>query len=147
MILRLCVSAILDNDVHAGTLDEKGALALMTGEAFEAEGEAVGKWKRAQLTSAQLATYFYGFNEMMALRTAREGARIHPARLSRQAVELRSALDAAHQGDHDRRRALSRGAGPLDGFDGAADVMFPVQVLWRRSVQLVLTCSSTGGRC
>ncbi|MEP7127200.1 MAG: DUF885 domain-containing protein [Byssovorax sp.] len=74
MILRLCVNAILDNEVHAGTLDEKGALALMTGEAFQEEGEAVGKWKRAQLTSAQLTTYFYGFSEMMSLRAQLEKA-------------------------------------------------------------------------
>ena len=68
MLLRLFVNAILDNEVHAGTLDEKGALALMMNEAFQEEGEAVGKWKRAQLTSAQLTTYFYGFTEMMSLR-------------------------------------------------------------------------------
>jgi uncharacterized protein (DUF885 family) len=74
MMLRLCVNAILDNEVHAGTLDEKGALALMTNEAFQEEGEAVGKWKRAQLTSAQLTTYFYGFTEMMNLRTELEKA-------------------------------------------------------------------------
>ncbi len=74
MILRLCVNAILDNEVHAGSLDEKGALALMMNEAFQEEGEAVGKWKRAQLTSAQLSTYFYGFTEMMALRAQLEKA-------------------------------------------------------------------------
>ena len=74
MMLRLCVNAILDSEVHAGLLDEKGALALMTNEAFQEEGEAVGKWKRAQLTSAQLTTYFYGFTEMMSLRTELEKA-------------------------------------------------------------------------
>ena len=45
-------------------MDEKAALALMMGEAFQEDGEAVGKWKRARLTSAQLTTYFYGFTEM-----------------------------------------------------------------------------------
>ena len=74
MLLRLCVNAILDNEVHAGTLDEKGALALMMNEAFQEEGEAVGKWKRAQLTSAQLTTYYYGFTEMVALRGQLEKA-------------------------------------------------------------------------
>lgn len=74
MLLRLAVNAILDHDVHAGTLDEKGALALMTNEAFQEEGEAVGKWKRARLTSAQLTTYYYGFTEMMALRAELEKA-------------------------------------------------------------------------
>lgn len=32
------------------------------------EGEAVGKWRRARLTSAQLTTYFYGFSQMMKMR-------------------------------------------------------------------------------
>ncbi len=72
MVLRLAANAILDHDVHAGQMDEKQALALMTGEAFQEEGEAIGKWKRARLTSAQLTTYFYGFTEFMKLRKAAE---------------------------------------------------------------------------
>jgi uncharacterized protein (DUF885 family) len=72
MVLRLAANAILDHDVHAGTMDEKGALALMQGEAFQEEGEAVGKWTRARLTSAQLTTYFYGFTEFMKLRVVAE---------------------------------------------------------------------------
>ena len=70
MVLRLAANAILDHDVHAGTMDEKAALALMQGEAFQEEGEAVGKWTRARLTSAQLTTYFYGFTEFAKLRAA-----------------------------------------------------------------------------
>jgi len=69
MVLRLCANAILDHEVHAGTMDEKAALALMMGEAFQEEGEAVGKWRRARLSSAQLTTYYYGFSEMLKLRT------------------------------------------------------------------------------
>ena len=41
------------------------------------EGEAVGKWKRARLTSAQLSTYFVGATEHLELREkakAKEGA-------------------------------------------------------------------------
>jgi uncharacterized protein (DUF885 family) len=72
MVLRLAVNAILDHDVHAGTMDEKAALDLMMKEAFQEEGEAVGKWKRARLSSAQLTTYYYGFTEMMKLRAAHE---------------------------------------------------------------------------
>ncbi len=68
MMLRASANAILDAGIHAGNLEEKDALALMQGEAFQEEGEAVGKWKRARLTSAQLSTYFYGFREMMKLR-------------------------------------------------------------------------------
>src|SRR6185436_12076970 len=74
MVLRLSANAILDHDIHAGTMDEKGALDLMMNEAFQEEGEAVGKWKRARLSSAQLTTYYYGFTEMMRLRQAFEKA-------------------------------------------------------------------------
>lgn len=74
MVLRLCANAILDHDIHAGTMDEKQALALMQGDAFQEEGEAVGKWKRARLSSAQLTTYYYGFSEFMKLRAQLEGA-------------------------------------------------------------------------
>ncbi len=72
MVLRLCANAILDHDIHAGKMDEKGALDLMMKEAFQEEGEAVGKWKRARLSSAQLTTYYYGFTEMMKLRAQHE---------------------------------------------------------------------------
>lgn len=68
MMLRACANAILDHQIHTGTMDEKQALALMEDEAFQEEGEAVGKWRRARLTSAQLTTYFYGFSQMMKLR-------------------------------------------------------------------------------
>lgn len=73
MILRVSCNAILDHEIHAGTMDEKQALALMMNEGFQEEGEAVGKWKRARLTSAQLSTYYYGFNEMARLRASAEG--------------------------------------------------------------------------
>jgi uncharacterized protein (DUF885 family) len=72
MVLRLSANAILDHDIHAGTMDEQAALALMKNEAFQEDGEAVGKWKRARLSSAQLTTYFYGFSELIKLRKAVE---------------------------------------------------------------------------
>lgn len=68
MMLRACANAVLDHSIHAGTMDEKEALSLMKEEAFQEDGEAVGKWRRARLTSAQLTTYFYGYSEMMKLR-------------------------------------------------------------------------------
>ena len=68
MMLRACANAVLDHSIHAGTMDEKEALSLMKEEAFQEDGEAVGKWRRARLTSAQLSTYFYGYSEMMKLR-------------------------------------------------------------------------------
>jgi uncharacterized protein (DUF885 family) len=72
MVLRMSANTLLDHGIHAGTMEEKEALDLMMKEAFQEEGEAVGKWKRARLTSAQLTTYFYGFTEMMKLREAAE---------------------------------------------------------------------------
>jgi uncharacterized protein (DUF885 family) len=72
MVLRLTANAILDHDIQAGDMDEQAALALMKGEAFQEDGEAVGKWKRARLSSAQLTTYFYGFSELLKLRRAAE---------------------------------------------------------------------------
>jgi uncharacterized protein (DUF885 family) len=72
MVLRLAANAVLDHGVHAGAMEEKEALDLMMKDAFQEEGEAVGKWKRARLSSAQLTTYYYGFTEMMKLRAAHE---------------------------------------------------------------------------
>jgi uncharacterized protein (DUF885 family) len=74
MILRATANALLDHGIHAGEMDEKQAMDLMTRDAFQEEGEAAGKWNRARLTSAQLSTYFYGFMEMMKLREAAQGA-------------------------------------------------------------------------
>ncbi|AUX35584.1 MULTISPECIES: DUF885 domain-containing protein [Sorangium] len=73
MVLRMAANAIIDHGVHAGAMDEKEAIALMTRDAFQEEGEAVGKWRRARLTSAQLTTYFHGFTEMMRLRAEHQG--------------------------------------------------------------------------
>jgi uncharacterized protein (DUF885 family) len=72
MVLRLAANAILDHDIHTGSMEEKDALALMKGEAFQEDGEAVGKWKRARLSSAQLTTYYYGFTELLKLRKQAE---------------------------------------------------------------------------
>ncbi len=60
MRLRLILNAILDHGVHAGTLTEEKAVAMLMEEGFQEEGEAVGKWKRACLSSAQLSTYYVG---------------------------------------------------------------------------------------
>jgi len=68
MRLRAICNAILDQSIHAGNMSEKEAMNLMTKEAFQEEGEAVAKWKRARLTSAQLSTYFVGVAEHLELR-------------------------------------------------------------------------------
>src|SRR6266436_3292043 len=70
MRLRAIANAILDQSIHAGNMTEQQAMDLMTKEAFQQEGEAVDKWKRARLTSAQLSTYFVGATEHLDLRAA-----------------------------------------------------------------------------
>jgi uncharacterized protein (DUF885 family) len=72
MRLRAIANAILDQSIHAGDMTEQQAMDFMTKEAFQQEGEAVAKWKRARLTSAQLSTYFVGATEHLDLRAAEE---------------------------------------------------------------------------
>ncbi len=67
MRLRAICNAILDQSIHAGNMNEQQAMDLMMKEGFQQEGEAVGKWKRARLTSAQLSTYFVGVTEHLDL--------------------------------------------------------------------------------
>ncbi len=72
MRLRGICNAILDQSIHAGNMSEKEAMDLMTKEGYQQEGEAVAKWKRARLTSAQLSTYFVGATEHLDLRAAEQ---------------------------------------------------------------------------
>jgi uncharacterized protein (DUF885 family) len=67
MQLRMVINTILDVSFHTGDLDEAGALELMTGRGYQEEGEAAGKWRRAQLTSTQLCTYYVGYLEVRRL--------------------------------------------------------------------------------
>jgi len=67
MQLRMTINAILDAGVHAHGMTEAEAMALMTGRGYQEEGEAAGKWRRAQLTSAQLSTYYVGYTEVADL--------------------------------------------------------------------------------
>lgn len=66
--LRGIVNAIIDQKIHAGDMTEKEAMDLMTREAFQETSEARAKWRRAQLTSTQLSTYFVGNSLMWDLR-------------------------------------------------------------------------------
>jgi uncharacterized protein (DUF885 family) len=72
MRLRAIANAILDQSIHAGSMTEKEAMDLMMKQTFQQEGEAVAKWKRARLTSAQLSTYFVGATEHLDLRAAEQ---------------------------------------------------------------------------
>jgi uncharacterized protein (DUF885 family) len=77
MRLRVICNAILDQGIHGKNMSEKEAMELMMKEGFQQEGEAVAKWKRARLSSAQLSTYFVGVTEHLDLRDrarARDGS-------------------------------------------------------------------------
>lgn len=82
MRLRATINAVLDVRVHCDGLTEADAMALMTGRGHQEEGEAAGKWRRAQLTSAQLSTYYVG---------------------GRQVTDVVGRLRAAHPGWSDRQ--------------------------------------------
>jgi uncharacterized protein (DUF885 family) len=100
MQLRMVINAILDARVHAHGMTEAEAMALMTGPGFQEDGEASGKWRRAQLTSAQLSTYYVGYTEVadlaadlrrggLAERAAHDSMLAHgspPVRLLRQVL-------------------------------------------------------------
>jgi uncharacterized protein (DUF885 family) len=78
MRLRVICNAIIDQSIHAGNMSEQEAISFMEKEGFQTEGEAVGKWKRARLSSSQLSTYFVGVTEHLAMREAakqRDGAK------------------------------------------------------------------------
>lgn len=64
MKLRVIINAIIDQKIHTEGMTEKDAIAFMMNEGFQEEGEAAGKWKRAQLSSTQLSTYYVGVVEV-----------------------------------------------------------------------------------
>jgi uncharacterized protein (DUF885 family) len=70
--LRFIINAIIDQKIHTAGMTEQQAMDLMMKEGFQEEGEAAGKWKRAQLSSTQLSTYYVGNLEMNELRAAWE---------------------------------------------------------------------------
>ena len=70
MQLRTTINAVLDARVHAHGMTEDEAMTLMRERGHMEEGEAAGKWRRALLTSAQLATYYVGYHEVR--RTVRD---------------------------------------------------------------------------
>ena len=67
MQARMTINTILDIGVHAHDMPEDEGLALMRGRGFQEQGEAVGKWRRALLTAAQLPTYFAGLRAVSSI--------------------------------------------------------------------------------
>lgn len=72
--LRDAMNAILDSAVHIDGISREEGMRMMMDDAFQEEREAAGKWRRAQLTSVQLSTYFVGYLEQVAMRKAAEEA-------------------------------------------------------------------------
>jgi hypothetical protein len=72
MRLRVIINAIIDQKIHTEGMTEEEAVAFMTNEGFQEEGEAAGKWRRACLTSTQLSTYFIGNLEVEDIRRVYE---------------------------------------------------------------------------
>ena len=70
MLTRAVINSILDQKIHAGSMTEEEAMEMMLQQGFQEDGEAAGKWIRAQLTSAQLSTYFVGIAEHNDMREA-----------------------------------------------------------------------------
>jgi len=63
----VAINAILDQKIHAGTMTEDEAKRLMMDTGYQEEGEAAGKWRRAEMSAGQLSTYFVGVQEQLAL--------------------------------------------------------------------------------
>lgn len=74
LYLRVITNAIIDSAIHVDGMTREQAMKLMVEGAFQEEREAAGKWVRAQLTFAQLSTYFVGYQEHAALRRDVEAA-------------------------------------------------------------------------
>jgi uncharacterized protein (DUF885 family) len=72
--LRAITNAIIDSAIHVDGMSRDEAMKLMIEGGFQEEREAAGKWIRAQLTSAQLSTYFVGYQEHIEMRRAVEQA-------------------------------------------------------------------------
>lgn len=72
--LRSVTNTILDYSVHVLGMSEQDALDLLMRQAFQTEREAREKWRRVQLTSVQLTSYFSGYSDIMELRERRKQA-------------------------------------------------------------------------
>jgi uncharacterized protein (DUF885 family) len=70
--LRSITNAIMDSAIHVDGMTRDDAMQLMIETGFQEEREAAGKWVRAQLSSAQLSTYFVGYQEHSDMRAEAE---------------------------------------------------------------------------
>jgi uncharacterized protein (DUF885 family) len=73
--LRGVTNTLMDIRIHAGSMTEEEAMALMVDGGFQERSEASEKWNRARLSSTQLCEYYLGSVEMTELeRLARARA-------------------------------------------------------------------------
>lgn len=92
--LRSVCNTILDYGVHVLGMSEDEVLKLLTREAFQSEAEAKGKWRRVQLTSVQLTSYYAGYAEIYEFRERlkqRQGAAFDLKRFHEQFLSYGSA--------------------------------------------------------
>jgi uncharacterized protein (DUF885 family) len=61
-------NTVLDYAVHVLGMSEQDVLKMLKQEAFQSEKEATGKWRRVQLSSVQLTSYYAGFSQIYAYR-------------------------------------------------------------------------------
>jgi uncharacterized protein (DUF885 family) len=72
--LRSVTNTLLDYGVHVLGMSEAEAMDLLTRQAFQSRSQAEEKWRRVQLSSVQLTSYFSGYSEIMELREQRKQA-------------------------------------------------------------------------
>jgi uncharacterized protein (DUF885 family) len=70
--LRSVSNTILDYSVHVLGMTRDQAMDLLVRQAFQTPQEAAEKWRRAQLSSVQLSSYFSGYSDIMELRERRK---------------------------------------------------------------------------
>lgn len=66
--LRAVANAILDRKMHCTQMSDDEAYKFLSEDAYQSEGEAVGKIIRAKQSSCQLSTYFVGRTAFYRLR-------------------------------------------------------------------------------
>jgi uncharacterized protein (DUF885 family) len=72
--LRSVTNTILDYGVHVQGMTQAQAMDLLVRQAFQTNAEAIEKWRRVQLSSVQLTSYFSGYSDIMELREQRKQA-------------------------------------------------------------------------
>jgi uncharacterized protein (DUF885 family) len=72
--LRSVTNTILDYSVHVLGMTQAQAMDLLVRQAFQTPAEAIEKWRRVQLSSVQLTSYFSGYSEIIELREQRKQA-------------------------------------------------------------------------